>query len=353
MAEQNEVNVEVLDSGFAVKFPYDRELVNKINKVPGAKFDKDAESWIIPKDSEEALDKVIETMHFDVKAIAKDRESIMELAKASASDRMKDYGTEAGISAQISDFHKEGGNHSGEILNVNGRYAAQLTGFGKDNGAAFVSIHRVADLSEPVYKGDDVRIKYNNNGIGEVFDRRQVKSADEIAKDFDAALGNSVDGIKVVQAGDKYQVSFDYNPDIQHRLQRIADVEFNKDAGAWEVPLTHKEFVIKAVSDMRKEFSSDLNERYTLGLVAEQKLDGAKVRDAFTKDGLAHYGNVIDVSERYVLQHGGQNEFKLHRKSALDQPVKEGQNLKITYEKGRGAVQDRKQEKDKSIGMER
>jgi len=353
MAEQNVVNVDVTDSGFLVRFPYDRELVNKINKVPDAKFDKETQAWVVPKSSEEALDKTLESMHFDVKAIEKDRDSIMELAKASASDRMKDYGTEAGISAQISDFHKEGGNHSGEILNVNGRYAAQLTGFGKDNGAAFISIHRVADLSEAVYKGDDVRIKYNNNGIGEVFDRRQVKSADEIAKDFDAALGNNLDGIKVMEVGDKYQVSFDYNPDIQHRLQRIADVEFNKNAGAWEVPLTHKEFVIRAVSDMRKEFNSDISERSSLAAVAEQKLDGAKVRDAFTKDGLAHYGNVIDVSERYVLQHGGQNEFKLHRKSSLDQSVTEGQNLKITYEKGRGAVQDRKQEKDKSIGMER
>lgn len=353
MAEQKSVEVRSSETGFIVEFPYDRDLVNKINKVPGASFDKEAQAWSIPKSSEAELDKVVDSMHFEFKAIERDREAITELAKASASDRMKDYGTEAGIAAQLSDYHKAGGNHSGEILNVNGRFAAQLTGFGKENGAAFVSIHRISDLSEPVYKGDDVRIKYNNNGIGEVFDRRQVKSAEDLAKDFDATLGNSMDGVLVSLVGDKYQVAFDYNPDLQHRLQRVAGVEFNKEASAWEVPVSVKDFVVKAVSDMRKEFLADENERTTLTAVAEQKLDGAKVRDAFTKDGLSHYGKAIADSDRYVLQHGGQNEFKLHRKSALDQTVTPGQNLKITYEKGRGAVEDRKQEKEKSVALER
>lgn len=360
MAEENPqssgVNVEFTDLAFLVRFAYDRELVNKINKVPGATFDKEAQAWKILKttpEAEEALDKVIEAMNYDVKAIEKDRAGILDLATASANDRMKDYGTEQGVKAQISDYHEAGGNHSGEILNVNGRFAAQLTGFGKDNGAAFITVHRVTDLSEAVYKGDDVRIKYNNNGIGEVFDRRQVKSAEELGKEFDTNIGAALDGITVNVAGDKYSISFDFNPDIQHRLQRIADVEFNKDESAWEVPLTHKDFVVRAVADMRKEFVADLKERSDLAAVAEQKLDGAKVSDAFTKDGLSHYGKVIEVTDKYVLQHGGQNSFKLHRQSSLGQEVTKGQDLKITYEKGRGVVQDRKQQKEASASLER
>jgi hypothetical protein len=140
---------------------------------------------------------------------------------------------------------------------------------------------------------------------------------------------------------------------MQQRLQRVSGAEFSKAAGAWEVPVDVKSFVVKAVADMRKEFAADAQERTDLAALAEKKLDGAKVRDAFTKDGLSHYGKVIAVSERYVLQHGGQNEFKLHRKSSLGQTVSENQNLKITYDKGRGTVEDRKQEKEKSAVLAR
>lgn len=352
MAEQNVVNVDVTDSGFLVRFPYDRELVNKINKVPDAEFDKDADVWVVPKSSEEALDKALESMHFEARAIEKDRDSIMELAKASANEAMKNNGT-AGVSAQISDFRKIGKLYSGEIVNVNGRFAAQFTGFGNENGAAFVTIHRLANLSDTVYKGNEVNIKYNSNGIGEVTDQIKIKSVEEKTKDFDAGLGSSVDGVKVVQAGDKYQVSFDYNPDIQHRLERIADVEFNKDLKVYEVPLTHKEFVIRAVSDMRKEYVTDLSERAELKSVAESHIDGAKLKNAYTKEGVPHSGDIIKVSDRYVLQHLGKGVFDLHRKNAFEQPVKEGQNLNISYKNGRAVAQDRKQEKDKSVGMER
>ncbi|ACT52113.1 KfrB domain-containing protein [Methylovorus glucosotrophus] len=356
MADSMPSGIDVLttDNSFLVSFPYDRDLVNKINKVPGAQFNKDEQAWEIPKSSADDLDKVVDSMHFELKALEQDRESIMKLAKISAIERMKDYGTEPGITAKISDYHKAGGNHSGEIINVNGRFAAQLTGFGNENGAAFVSIHRLANLNEPVYKGDDVRISYNNNGIGTVYDRSQVKSAEDLTRDFDATLDQDISGVMVGLSGDKYQIKFDFNPDMQQRLQRVAGAEFSKSAGGvWEVPVDVKSFVVRAVADMRKEFAADSLERNELAALAEQKLDGAKVRDAFTKDGLAHYGKIIAVSERYILQHGGQNEFKLHRKSSLGQTVSENQNLKITYDKGRGSVEDRKQEKEKSAALTR
>ena len=159
--------------------------------------------------------------------------------------------------------------------------------------------------------------------------------------------GKGFQGVTVTY-GENFLVAFDYNPEMKERLQKIADVTFDKDANAFVVPSHLRDNLVRAVSDMRRDFVADNQERAQLISLAETKMDGARVGNAFTKDGLAHYGKVVDVSDRYVLQHGGKNEFKLHRRDALDhKDVQKDQSLKITYEKGRGKVEDRNKERDK------
>lgn len=357
MAEQdpntNQVNVDINDDGFIVTLPYDAETRLKISKVPGAAFDKVAKHWKIPKSSEEILDKVVEELHFDVKSIEKDRTSIFELATTSAYARMNEKGIDKGVKPQIDDFIQKDTSHSGEVIHVNGRFAAQLTGAGNENGAEFIKIHRKTALNKSVLNGDSVTIKYNNNLIGEV---EAYKSKADKAKEFDANIGSTINGITVNVVDDKFLISFDINSDIKSRLQRIADVVFNNEVKAFEVPLTHKEPVIRAVSDMRDIYVADQKERSELTAYASTLKDGASVRNAFTKDGMFHSGEIIKALDIYVLQDGQKNEIKLHRQSDLSQkitPNQERQKVDIKYVKGRGVIQEKKLEKDVSKSLER
>jgi len=347
--------VAVVQDGekFQVAFAIDRELVRRVKEVTGAAFDKDQGVWTVPVSEQETLTKSIEGMRFESIAIDRDRAAIENLAYDSAVILMGAHGAEQGVEAKIAPaFTKE--PSVGEIINVNGRFAAQLTGFGKENGAAFISIHRVADLKEPVMKGDKVRIAYGEHGLADVSDRSHVKTMDELRKEFNANIGKEFHGVTVTTAENNHDlmVSFGYNPEMKERLQRIADVTFEKSANAFVVPGHLVDNLVRAVSDMRREFVADTQERAQLISLAETKMDGAHVSNAFTKDGLGHYGKVVDVSERYVLQHGGKNEFKLHRRDALDhKDVQKDQSLKITYDKGRGKVEDRNKEREKdSLG---
>ena len=354
-AEKNGINLEVTETEFIVTMPFDRELRNKISKVPGSAYDNVSRVWKIAKttpEAEEALDKVVVSLEYDLKAIQKDRAGIMDLAVISANTLMKDKGTE-GVKAMISDYIDEGKSYIGEIINTNGRFAAQFTNFGSDNGAAFVTIHRTANLNEVVLKGDNVRIEYNSNRIGEVFDRSQVKSKEELAKEFDSNLGQEIDGVLVESTDDSYYVSYEINPDLENRLRRIADVEFQHDAKVFEVPREHKEYLIRAVADMRKLYVASQLERAELTNLAHDKMDGAVVAGAYIQDGVAHHGKVLEVKDIYVLQHGGKNTFKLHHKSNLSQAVSKGQDLVITYNKGRGAVKDKNLQKEASASLER
>ena len=139
---------------------------------------------------------------------------------------------------------------------------------------------------------------------------------------------------------------------MKARLQRIADVEFDKEAKIFSVPLDAKEFVVRAVADMRNEYVADGKEVVAMKAIAETKIDGAKVYPAFTKDGQEHFGKVLEVGDRYVLQKGGMDQFKLHHRESLDvKTVEKDQNLLVKYNKGIGAVTDLDKQKaqDKAV----
>lgn len=348
------VAVAKVKNGFEVGFGFDRQLVSLMHQVQGAEFSKNDDVWKVPKASEEALAKTVTDMRLEHNAIVKDRESILALAGASALERQGTHGTAKTISPKVGDFREAGKLYSGEIVNANARFAAQLTGFGKEDGAAFVTVHRVVELDKPVMKGDIVGIKYNEKGIGEVSDRSKWKSQEDRAADYQSTLGKEVDGVTVTERGDKIGVAFNINPVLMGRIKRVEGAVFSKEDKLWEIPAVNKEFALRAVGDMRQAFVADGKDVAAMKEFAESKMDGAKVQDAFTKDGQEHFGKVIAVSDLYVLQKGGMDIFKLHHRESLDQKSPEiDHNHRIKYTKGVGAVVDLDKQKEQSKALAR
>lgn len=330
---------------FSVHFDFDREMVERLRRVSGVEFKEGA--WIVPASSEAALEKAVKDLRYMGGQIEKDRTEIFALATASAVAAQKTQG-HGDVEPKVSDYHQAGKASSGEIVNVNRYFAAQLTGFGKENGAAFVSVHRLANLDNPmIMKGDDVRIAYDDRGKGTVTARSNREQA---------PMGETVDGVKIEEKGDRLAVSFEFNPTLEARLRRVAGVEFDKEANVFLVPEENRPFVLRAVGDMRKEFVAQEAEKAKLDAVAQTKVDNAVVRDAYTKDGQRTMGPMVDETERYVLQSVGQGQFKLHRREALegDPPVK-GHMMDVAYKNGRGTVKDVTLEKsrEKETGLSR
>lgn len=348
--------VEVDGGGYAVAFEFDRQLNAMIHGVPGAELDKAAQGYFVPGASAEALGKVAGAMRAEFKAIAADREAIMVLAEKSGMAAQHENGTLAGVAPMVNGYIEPGKFYGGQILNVNTRFAAQETGFGERDGAAFIKIHRLADLDNgKMMKGDHVGIKYDNKFRGVVTDLSKSKSAADLEAEYAGNLGKAVDGVTVTERGDKIGIAFDMTPETLARIRRVDGAAFEPADKVWEVPARNKEFALRAVHEMRGELAADAKELSVMQSIAEGKIDGATVSNAFTKDGQAHYGSAVAVGDRFVLQAGGRGNFKLHHVSALDPKPAVGTNLAITYNKGVGAVvdQDLKRAQDKAVGQGR
>jgi hypothetical protein len=356
----NGIAVAQIDNGYEVTFDFDRHLVKMMHQIAGVTFDKDSNTWHVPSSSLDALSKTIPEMRFEAAAIAKNREAILALAKDTAIDRQSANGAGHGVVPQVSEFHRVGGFYRGEIVNANARFAAQLTGFGDQDGAAFVTIHRTADLDKPLMKGDVVGIGYDDKGMGSVSDRSKTKSAADMVNEFDSNLGKKVDGVTVSvgQDGD-YLVNHDFNPNMRKRLERIDGVEFSGEDKGFRVPADKKEFLVRAVSDMREESIAAGLEANRMREVASGKMDGAKVGMASFRDGFEYSGKVIEVGERFVLQKGGMDKFNLHYLGALStkdldgNKIEAGQNLKVKYNKGIGMAMDLDRAKAHEKGVAR
>lgn len=325
---------------FQISFDYHPGLVALIARVEGAEYNRDKDYWSVPLAQEETLNKALVTMK---KLHEQDRLARIEIeaaAKSSARDLMAGEGTK-GVEAKISDYHEKDKAYSGEIINANAHYAAQFTGFGREDGAAFVVVHRLASLTGPVFKGDDLTVKYDAKGRGQVSPR--VPGLAE-------TLGKEIYGVKVVEKGGLYQVSFGFNTAMAKRLQRVEGVEFNGEANAFEVPVAMKEFVARAVGDMRRTFIEEQDAEKALNSLAGQKMDGAKVVKPLRKgqSGPGHTGPIVGEDGPFVLQHTGREYFTLHRKDDLDRVPKTGEIARIQYQEGRGKVQDKAQSRSLS-----
>lgn len=355
MADSTNSGIDVLtiDDGFLVTFPFDAELVRMMQKVKGANWNEGEQAWHIPQNSSEQLDKTVKSMEFELKALTKDHQEILKLAHVSAMALMQERKADKDALPHMRDDWVESkGSQSGVILNVNGRFAAQASGHDAETGMQYVKIHRTAVLNSPVYKGDNVRITYNSNKRADVQDLSKVKNRDQRAKEFDATLYQVIDGVVVGEKDGKYQINFAYNEAMKERVQRIDGANYNDSEKAWEVSVDKKDFVVKAVADIRAEYVVDMAERQKLVDFAGTKVDGPKVWNSNTQDR-RHYGKIIETSERYVLQEKGKGEFQLHLKDRIKQELEKDKTYEISFSKGRANAKEIVKDKDKSASLAR
>ena len=339
--------VQGATGGYSVSFDFNRELSKMMDRVPGAVFDKAEKAYQVPEAGFGVLSKTVAAMRHETRSAQTALEGIMALAQASGIQAQQT--TE--VKPQISTFREPGKFYGGEIVNVNSHYAAQMCGFGNKDGAAFITVHKLADVDrDSLMKGDQVGIRYDNKFFGTVSDLSKNMSVAEFNAHYEENLGTFVDGVMVMDCGDTIGLAFDIHPVLVPRIRMVEGAAFNRDEGYWEVPKAKQEFALRAAEDMRKEFSLDSKEVAKLTDVAANKIDGAKIFKAFTKDGTSYVGTVVDVGDRYALQKTGRDGFTLHHLSALDQKPEKGVNLAIRYNKGVGAVVDQDIKREQGLG---
>ncbi|MFC3110916.1 hypothetical protein ACFOFO_23675 [Undibacterium arcticum] len=343
------VVTEGADRKLLVQFEFNPALVAMMRNIEGANYDRNIGRWVVPVEKKVELLVALPEMRKEVVQDGVARSEIDKAAMVAAQARQKENGTVASVQPRISDYVTVADGHTGVILAANGRYAAQLTGFGKDDGAAFVTVHKLSSLSERVFKGDRVFIDYNEGSQkGRV---THVKTKEERTEEFEKNLGKNVDGVRVVEQDGKFTVEFDYNPALTERIQRLDGADFDKTAKVWNIGADKKDFLVRAISDMRLEVLADQNDRAAMEVVAQEKIDGVKIKDAFTKDGTFHSGQVLAKNSRYVLQHTGKEYVAIHRASAFNFAPEVGTNVRIEYQDRKAKVADRGL--SKSQGAER
>ena len=355
LGDSDGVAVSAVKEGFSLVIPFDRQLQAIMDRIPNASFHKEGKYYLVPAASAAVLGDQVRALRKMSKSIAEDMGSITELATQSARKLQEDNGNFRS-KPQVNGYREAGRGYQGEIINANTHYVAQFTGFGKEDGAAFVTIHRLVDLNQRnLLKGDKVRIQYDDRMLGVVSDLSQSRTVAQMTADFEKHLGQQVDGVTLTTRGDNIGVAFAMHPVLAERIRKVDGAAFHKGDRVWEVPKRNQEYALRAADDMRKEFALDKKDVQLMGQIAEEKIDGAKVRHAFAKDGQRHFGIVFAVSDRYALQKTGRDEFSLHHLSALSQKPTVNQNLSIEYNKGKGSVVDQNllRAHDKAVGASR
>lgn len=341
VGDADSVTVVADSSQYAVHTPFSRTTAGFLRAVAGAKFDRDSGGWMVPIASYDELKDAIGKVRAENVA---DREARLDI-EALAVQTAVGAGLAADIGGvQVRDFHPLNVTLHGSIMNLNGRYAAQHTG--QYEGMPQIVVHRLDDLDGAVLKGDRVGITYDDKGRGRVALQRTAE------QDLDDHLGRAYEGVKVVENDGKYAVEFDYNPALTQRIQRIDGASFNRESKAWEVGTDKKEFLARAVRDMRHEYVADRSDHEAAEQIAREKIDGANVRDAFTADGQAYAGRIVGQNDRYVVQHTGRDYMVMHRAASLSETPRTGADVRVSYDKGRGQVKDRERTREHSNANE-
>ena len=354
--DQGVVLSDARDGVRTVTFDFDRQLMAMMDRVPGAVYNKEQRAYQVPEASSQVLETVVQAMRKEKQEAAADLASITELAYGSGHKAQEEKGVASDVKPMVSGYREAGKFMGGEIVNANSRYVAQLSGFGSKDGAAFVAIHKLADLDRGnLMKGEFVGIQYDAKLLGTVSPLFKSKSVAQLQADYTSNLGKKLDGVTVTDRGDKVGVAFDIHPVLLSRIRRVEGAAFNTEDKVWEIPKEKQEFALRAAQDMREEFVLDAKEVASLENFAKGKMDNAKTWPAFTKDGQSSFGVVLAVGDRYALQKGGRENFTLHHLSQLDQVPAVGRDYAISYKKGLGAVvdQDLKREQSQARGAGR
>ncbi|MES2879207.1 MAG: hypothetical protein V4713_12355 [Pseudomonadota bacterium] len=355
LGDQDGIEVaEIVGRGYGLRFAFDRQIARMVRDIEGASYDRDLGVYLVPQGVEAAkLEKAISSIRTEARSVAADLATIKDLARNTGQVLQREINSQHDAEPQISDFREPGKFYGGQVVNANARFVAQFSGYGKIDGAAFIAVHRLADLNNSkLMKGDNIGIVYNEKFLGTVTDLDKRKSDAQLEADYKNELGKEVGGVTLTDRGDKIGVAFDINPVLMARIRRVDGAHFNQADKVWEIPQSNREYVLRTVQEMRIEFADDGKDLAMLKEVAESKMDGAKVSKAFTKDGQESFGKVVAVSDRYVLQKVSGDRFSLHHLATLNHLPEVGQNLSIKYSKGYGTVVDMDKQKalQKSLG---
>ena len=325
------VDVAADDNNVVLTFPFRKKALSVVHGLKGATFNDELNAWFLPAPKTAEDNAAISKAIVDLRAISVEhlnaRNEIDELVRVAGKKFVSD-----GAEIKISDFIDKSRNYVGPIIAVNSEFAAQFTGNGDIDGAGFFTVHQLDKLDLPVFKGDEIAVKYDAKFNGTVGDPRPVGVR------LTESIDQEIDGVLVRKTDENFEIQFSFNPVLQKRIQRIDGAEFDQEKRVWLVSLGAEEYVARAVADMRREFRADQQDMERVERGVSAKLDSAKISSAFTKEGHETSGTILVVTDRFVAQHTGRNYVSVHRAEALSEKPEVGSMVKVRYEKGKGTV---------------
>lgn len=319
--------VSVFQEGkdFGVGFAFSNTMVAKIKGVPGAQFDREGAFWRVPgKSAAELLDVV----------------------------------------GDMRDFIRSGGVQVKEVQDgklVIFDYEKALTqAIGPVAGAAYKN-----DLGAWHIPADSKAL-VAEQGQASFFDRtlNQMRGlVVEIDKAHDAIRDLAAEAAKAknFKAGIHYPESdHSYTGPIinanGHYAAQLTGIDDQQ--GTMFITLHKQSDLGKEVlkgDDLRIDYGADRSvkvrttelfrqqqaERENLTALAQNKMDGAKIFNASTKDGKAYSGKVIELTDNFVLQHTGRSDFIIHDRSRLKGSIVKGETMDVKYAKGIGKANEK------------
>lgn len=168
------------------------------------------------------------------------------------------------------------------------------------------------------------------------------KELETVAKIINQPLDGNACGVNVETKDNNYHVSFPYKRELIVAMKSIEGASFDKAQKAWTVPVTNYDAVKAGVENLRG-LNDKLEFDHTVAVeAAKMKIAEVTVKDAFTRDNTRTTGEVIAITDHYVVQQTGKDKAVVHEKAALSAVPSIGQKPSLFYAKGLGLVQERK-----------
>lgn len=322
----------VQDKGnFEVGFSFSNQLVNKMQAVEGAKFDREAGCWAVPESSAAQLGDVIADMRDFVanngvqvkdlenggKQVLFDYDKRLTQVIGAVNGAEFDAATRAwNVPANSKALVEKDGGTSYFDLAIN-KMRGMAIEAAKDRDSIKDMAAEAADAlgakpgiyyPEPDqnYKGEIVRV----NGSCAV-QLTEVKDTSEGKVAFMAV--HDLDNLGDVFKGDKLYIAYDGK---MHADVRTVDLVQQQQA-----------------------------DRAKLEATANSLVDGADVKNASAKGNNKYSGEVKEVTDSMILLSGGRNAFTMHRRDLLPAGTKfdVGMKLDVAYKDGKGFTVQKEQ----------
>jgi len=113
-------------------------------------------------------------------------------------------------------------------------------------------------------------------------------------------------------------------------------------------PTTERDSIITDQKAGRENIAKTKDESEQLADIAQALVPGAIPKPTQTGNGIRTFGLIVGITENFVVQQTGRNDFKTHHKNNLpEQKIEIGKNVEIVYKEGKGIVKNRALGQDK------